>query len=249
MLCLMQLRFYWVLGDIVSIENFREWCNLGCPTCNKKLKPEEQRFRCSNCNDTLAEGVYRYKVSICLMDNTGHTPFTLWDRECIDFFGKTSGTLMLELEKKAGDTTWFPEEIESLIDQKALFRIQIKKRSEENTYKGTFCKGIVSMIQTASVVALYVEDEKEQTVKEDTSPEKVGSSASIGEKIARKGKLVSTKKENRSPIDLSDTPLECTQREVEVELTDEIKHNLNDEFSTNGKVKKLKMKIKQEPGV
>ncbi|CAH9099353.1 unnamed protein product, partial [Cuscuta epithymum] len=50
--------FYWVLGDIVSIENFREWCYLSCPTCNKKLKPEEERFRCSNCNETLAEGVY-----------------------------------------------------------------------------------------------------------------------------------------------------------------------------------------------
>ncbi|CAH9089044.1 unnamed protein product [Cuscuta europaea] len=51
---------YWVLAEIVYIENYREWCYLSCPTCHKKLQPEEERFRCTTCSMSMAEGVYRF---------------------------------------------------------------------------------------------------------------------------------------------------------------------------------------------
>ncbi|CAH9136111.1 unnamed protein product, partial [Cuscuta epithymum] len=160
---------YWVLAEVVSIENFREWCYLGCPTCHKKLTPEEERFRCTNCSVTLAGGVYRYKVSVCIMDNTGHGNFVLWDRECIEILGKTSSSLMAEVEKKTGDPTRFPEDIESLVDKKAIFKIQLKKKSEENAYRGGISLGVLSMIQDPNVLAMY---EGKQDIGTDESDEK-----------------------------------------------------------------------------
>ncbi|CAH9101944.1 unnamed protein product [Cuscuta europaea] len=90
---------YWLLGEIVSLDNYKDWCYLSCPTCNKKIKPEDERFRCITCDTTLPEGILRYKVSVCVMDDSGHTTFTLWDRECIDIVGKTTAALRNEVEK------------------------------------------------------------------------------------------------------------------------------------------------------
>ncbi|CAH9069080.1 unnamed protein product [Cuscuta europaea] len=250
-------EIYWVLGEIVSIKNTREWCYLRCPTCHKKLVPEE-RFRCSTCSVTLGEGVYRYKVSVCIMDNTGHGNFILWDRECIEILGKTSASLMAEVQKKTCDPTRFPEDIESLIDKNGIFKIQLKKRGEENAYKCSVSLGVVSMIRDPNVLAMY-EGNHEQLVSNEShecTPEKIGSCSnlegndnSIREKSSvtkGKGKRISAEKEVTAPIELSDSPVASTQREVIVELDDKIKRNLNDEFSGNGNGKKLKIKIKQE---
>ncbi|CAH9116482.1 unnamed protein product [Cuscuta europaea] len=90
---------------------------------------------------------------------------------------------------------------------------------------------------------------------DESTPEKIGSNANLGETSIRekstvskgKGKRISAEKEVSAPIELPDTPTECTQREVNVELNEVVKRNLNDEFSSTGNGKKLKIKIKQEP--
>ncbi|CAH9109024.1 unnamed protein product [Cuscuta europaea] len=208
---------------------------------------------------SLADGVYRYKVSVCIMDNTGHGNFILWDMECIEILGKTSASLMAEVEKNTGDLTRFPEDIESLVDRKGIFKIQLKKQSEENAYKCGISLGVVSMIRDPTVLAMYEGKQEHlgRNESNETTPEKVDSNANnadnsnnIREKSTvtkGKGKRISAEKEVIAPIDLPDTPTTSTQREVNVELTEEIKRNLNDEFSSNGNGKKLKIKIKQEP--
>ncbi|CAH9108942.1 unnamed protein product [Cuscuta europaea] len=165
---------------------------------------------------------------------------------------------MVEAQKKTGDPTRFPEDIESLIDKKGIFKIQLKKRGEENAYKGSISLGVVSMIRDPNVLAMY-EGKHEQLVSNEShecTPEKIGSCSnlegndnSIREKSTvtkGKGKRISAEKEVTAPIELSDSPVASTQREVVVELDDEIKRNLNDEFSSNGNGKKVKIKIKQE---
>ncbi|CAH9138651.1 unnamed protein product [Cuscuta epithymum] len=238
---------YWIIGDIVSLENYREWCYLGCPTCHKKLKPEDDRFMCTNCHVTMADGVYRYKVSICIMDQTGHSTFILWDRECIEVFGKTSAFLMAEMEKKTEDQTRFPEDIESLVDQKGLFKIQLKTKSEENTYKKTKSFTVVTMIRDPKVLALY-ETDKEQISVHDTPTAKIGSSLNDGEGSTARKKMKDVQtQEVVEAIDLPDSPPLGTQKEVEVEMDGQLKRNLIDEFSTSGAGKKLKIKVKEEP--
>ncbi|CAH9071314.1 unnamed protein product [Cuscuta europaea] len=147
---------YWILGDIVSIDNYREWCYLSCPMCNKKLQPEDDRFRCNNCNISLPGGTLRYKVPVCIMDDSGHASFTLWDKECIEVIGKTAAASRKEVEKKTGDAQHFPEDIEALIDQKGLFKVQVKTRAESSSYQGPLSYGVVAMIRDPTILALYV---------------------------------------------------------------------------------------------
>ncbi|CAH9129513.1 unnamed protein product [Cuscuta epithymum] len=103
---------------------------------------------------------------------------------------------------------------------------------------------------------MYEKKEHLETMEGDEStPEKIGSNENLGETsngekstvTKGEGKRISAEKEVSAPIELPDTPTECTQREVNVGLNDEVKRNLNDEFSSSGNGKKLKIKIKQEP--
>ncbi|CAH9120079.1 unnamed protein product [Cuscuta europaea] len=87
-----------------------------------------------------------YKVSVCILGQTDHATFILWDPECIEILGEACGGQMSEVEKKIGDPTRFAEDIESLIDQKGLFKTQLKKRAEDNTYRGTQSFGVVTLI-------------------------------------------------------------------------------------------------------
>ncbi|CAH9104002.1 unnamed protein product, partial [Cuscuta epithymum] len=117
---------------------------------------------------TLAEGVYRYKVSVCIMDNTGHGNFIIWDRECIEILGKTAASLKAEVEKKTGDASHFPEDIESLVEQRGIFKIQLrKKKAEENAYNDGISLGVVSIIRDPNVLALYEQKVNMETNESD----------------------------------------------------------------------------------
>ncbi|CAH9115491.1 unnamed protein product [Cuscuta epithymum] len=165
---------YWVLAEIVCIENFREWCCLSCPTCHKKLQPKEDRFWCTTCSMILAEGVYRYKISVCIMHNTGHGNFIIWDKECIEILGKASASLKVEVEQKTGDPTRFSKDIESLVDKKGIFKIQLrKKKAEENAYSDGISLGVVSIIRDTNVLAMYEQKEHlEINECDERTPEK-----------------------------------------------------------------------------
>ncbi|CAH9094912.1 unnamed protein product [Cuscuta europaea] len=103
------------------------------------------------------------------------------------------------------------------------------------------------MIRDPKVLALYEADKEQQSVH-DPPTEKIGSSLHNGESSTarKKGKDVQ-KQEVVEAIDLPDSPPPGTQKVVEVEMDGQLKRNLIDEFSTSGAVKKLKIKIKEEP--
>ncbi|CAH9115489.1 unnamed protein product [Cuscuta epithymum] len=191
------------------------------------------------------------------MHNTGHGNFIIWDKECIEILGKASASLKVEVEQKTGDPTRFSKDIESLVDKKGIFKIQLrKKKAEENAYSDGISLGVVSIIRDTNVLAMYEQKEHlEINECDERTPEKIDSNANLGETSNReksivtkgKGKRISAEKEISAPIELPDSPTASTQREVNVELNGEIKRNLNDEFSSSENGKKLKIKIKQEP--
>ncbi|CAH9050752.1 unnamed protein product [Cuscuta europaea] len=259
---------YWLLGDIVSLDNYKEWCYLSCPTCNKKIKPGDERFRCITCDTTIPEGVLRYKVSVCVMDDSGHATFTLWDRECIDIVGKTAAALRKEVEKKTGDPTHFPEDIEALIDQRGIFKIQIKARDESSSYKGPVSYGILAMIRDISILDLYTKNESHALeMDENTNVEKSGSTrneiedGTASSKSKQKTVLIEdddfvspTQVENKDDrraaekgkeVDCLETP--TANRTVGgIEGNDQLKRNLNDQFSANVNIKRRSIRVKQE---
>ncbi|CAH9120969.1 unnamed protein product, partial [Cuscuta epithymum] len=103
----------------------------------------------------LAEGVLRYKVSICVMDDIGHASFTLWDRECSEILGKSAARLRREIIEKTGDPNHFPEEIEAVIEKKGLFKVQVKNKPEGSSYKGNNSFGVLSMFRDPAILSMY----------------------------------------------------------------------------------------------
>ncbi|CAH9081372.1 unnamed protein product [Cuscuta europaea] len=218
--CLTHDGTYWLLGDIVSIDNYREWCYLNCPTCNKKLQPDDDRFKCINCNISLSGGTLRYKVTVCIMDDSGHTSSTLWDRECIEVIGKTAVTLRKEVEKKTGDVMHFPEDIEALIYQKALFKVQVKTRAESSSYQGPLSYGVVAMIRDPKLLALYAKAPEQEPGLENLSEvEKSGFDANDDLEVATDINIKEGHSEDKAFVTEDEDAVTPTQvQEVEIGL-------------------------------
>ncbi|CAH9066780.1 unnamed protein product [Cuscuta epithymum] len=236
---------YWILGDVVSIENFREWCYLSCNTCNKKLQADDERFVCLNCNLTLPDGILRYKVTVCVMDDSGHSSFTLWDRECLDMLGKTAADLRNEVELRTGDPMHFPEDIESIIEKRGLFKVQLKNKAESSSYKGPISYGVITMIRDDEVLKVYENpNENGKGLEEISDMEKSGSTADNLEGTIPQKKsvdIVDLDKEVEDGV----TPTQTKRKSMRLQEEETLKRNLMGQFSTNGK--KLKTKIKKEP--
>ncbi|VFQ60914.1 unnamed protein product [Cuscuta campestris] len=93
--------YYWILGDVVEIENTNELCYLGCPKCNRKVAPDATRFKC------LGEGQSTMRPP--LFDGTN---YTYW-KERMRIFIQSNNFLLWRIikngeevpMKKVGETT------------------------------------------------------------------------------------------------------------------------------------------------
>ncbi|CAH9124422.1 unnamed protein product [Cuscuta epithymum] len=93
-----------------------------------------------------------------------------------------------------GDPNRFPEDIESLVDQRELFKIHLKKRAEESFYRGTLSLGVSG-----------------------------SSGTECDNSTARKGKGVVVQVKDVGPIEVIDSPLPSTQRDVVLEQTTKLR--------------------------
>ncbi|VFQ80243.1 unnamed protein product [Cuscuta campestris] len=85
----LQDGYFWVMADIVSVENYKDWYYLAYnnKTCSRKVERDGDCFRCGQCAKTMTFVEYKYKVTVTLKDGTGHATFVLWDRECKEIMG------------------------------------------------------------------------------------------------------------------------------------------------------------------
>ncbi|XP_052197176.1 uncharacterized protein LOC127804355 [Diospyros lotus] len=75
-----------------------------------------------------SSGNPRYKLRIRVVDGTSTAFFLLWDRESVQLIGKTARQLRERLALEYSENE-FPDELEDLVGQKALFRIHIKEHN------------------------------------------------------------------------------------------------------------------------
>ncbi|CAH9087181.1 unnamed protein product [Cuscuta europaea] len=106
------------------------------------------------------------------MDDSGHSSFTLLDRECLDIIGKTAASLRKEVEKRTGDATHFPEDIEVIIDKRGLFKVRLKTKAEGSSYKGPMSYGVISMITDQKVLKVYESQKNGNGLEELSDMEK-----------------------------------------------------------------------------
>ncbi|CAH9134581.1 unnamed protein product [Cuscuta epithymum] len=175
---------YWVYGEIVAIDSHKDWSYISCIGCNRKVSPNGDSFCCVSCNSN--DVVLRYKVNVRVVDGTTHASFLLWDREVSCLLGKSAASLKEQVSRRNYGPHYFPSEINSLIDIKALFKVQFKR--ESRSFKGNQTFSVIRMNTDARVLALYsskinaVEEEDEEDeftrlAKEFSGPESMALSS------------------------------------------------------------------------
>ncbi|CAH9116328.1 unnamed protein product [Cuscuta europaea] len=171
---------HWVYGETVAVDNFKDWSYVSCIGCNRKVSPNGDSFWCAACSSN--DAVLRYKVNVRVVDGTSHASFLLWDREVSCLLGKSATSLKEQITRRNFGPHHFPSEINSLIDIKALFRVQFKR--ESRNFKGNQTFSVMKMNTDPKVLALYSakingteeEDEFSRLASQCSGSEKAGSS-------------------------------------------------------------------------
>ncbi|CAH9101094.1 unnamed protein product [Cuscuta europaea] len=144
---------HWVYGEIVAIDSHKDWSYVSCIGCNRKVSPNGENFCCASCFST--DAVLRYKVNVRVVDGTTHASFLLWDREVSCLLGKSDASLKDQIARRNFGPHYFPAEINSLIDIKALFRVQFRR--ESRNFKGNQTFSVLKMNTDSKVLALYAD--------------------------------------------------------------------------------------------
>ncbi|CAH9119160.1 unnamed protein product [Cuscuta epithymum] len=174
LLKLQEARKHWVYGEIVAIDNYKDWSYISCISCNRKVSTNGDSFWCVSCNAN--DAVLRFKVNVRVVDCTTHASFLLWDREVSCLLGKSAASLKEQITRRNFGPHYFPSEITSLIDIKALFKVHVKR--EGRGFKGNQTFSVIKMNTDPKVLSLYsskinaVEEEDEFTrlAKEFSGP-------------------------------------------------------------------------------
>lgn len=88
------MHFTWQLGEyqvarrIVDVESVVDWYYIRKVT-------EKGGMYCGGCKSQWHEGVVRYKVIVRVADESGDAPILIWDRECAELVGVSTGDLRL----------------------------------------------------------------------------------------------------------------------------------------------------------
>ncbi|VFQ90230.1 unnamed protein product [Cuscuta campestris] len=145
------------------------WSYLGFTDCNKKVYPEDARFKCDGCDKTIPHGVYRYKVIVNVVDGTkgGNTAFVLFDKECLNLLGVGAYLLRDSMMERNLDPDMLPHELDALVCRKALFKVYVKKQAGSPIRKGPRIFSIGQIITDPKMMSKYGERTEERTKFDD----------------------------------------------------------------------------------
>ncbi|VFQ74770.1 unnamed protein product [Cuscuta campestris] len=222
--------YYWIMADIVSVENYKDWYYLACnnKTCIRKVYVDGDCFRCEQCAKTMTFVEYRYKVTVTLMDESGHATFILWDRECKEIMGIPASRLRDIMIERNGDDNDFPVELEqAVLSKSGLFKTVLRNATYYTRIKGPRTFGVLNMVTDPKTIAMYKPAVKERKEMDGWSSyefeflnKEVICSGEKGKDMNEKGK----------------------QKITEVYEEDEMHHSLKDSGSST-KAKKAKLCI------
>ncbi|KAH6797786.1 hypothetical protein C2S52_022340 [Perilla frutescens var. hirtella] len=216
-ICIKELS---VIGDG---ENGK-WFYISCKKCHKKLIKEKNRFYCRNCSTYTMDGGMRYKLIIHVGDESGSSPFLVWDKECMQVIGKSAAEFNFDVKEGTNDLD-VPEEIENAFLRKR-FMLKIKVQGGENrTYNSPHSVSI--LIDDPNIISTY-------------STKLLDSQESNTISVLESSNVVADNMFGNSAVD-SDAIVEVGSGLLEEKT---LKRSLLDEFSSTAK--KTKVFIKQE---
>ncbi|KAL3615143.1 hypothetical protein CASFOL_040804 [Castilleja foliolosa] len=118
---------FWVCAIVGSI--IGNWSYLACTKCNKKLERVGLEYICDVCRKTYKTGVYKYKLQLEVLDQTGNVSLLCWDRESEKLIGRPCQELREEYEENLkADRTDLPMSLLKLVDQTVLFKVKVETK-------------------------------------------------------------------------------------------------------------------------
>ncbi|GJR46244.1 nucleic acid-binding, OB-fold, replication protein A, OB domain protein [Tanacetum coccineum] len=153
-----------IIGTIKCVERETKWYYLGCRACNFGVDPKTEEYKdeesglvkkktvgyiCKNksCGE-VSDVLYKFKIQIRVLDNTGSVSLTLFDRIANALLNKEANELV-EKQLKDGAIDVLPEDFNDLLEKKLAFKVDI---TDYNLSKNKYVYGVSQICQEADVI-------------------------------------------------------------------------------------------------
>ncbi|ESW18140.1 hypothetical protein PHAVU_006G016100 [Phaseolus vulgaris] len=113
-----EVNTFIILRTIKHVFNDDDWWYTAC-VCNKAVYQDSKIFFCEKCNKHVMKVSLRYKIKLCIVDETNSTTFILFDREAKLLLNKSSVEIF-ESHDKNGNLS---KEFSNLLDKSFLFKV------------------------------------------------------------------------------------------------------------------------------
>ncbi|GJX76228.1 nucleic acid-binding, OB-fold, replication protein A, OB domain protein [Tanacetum coccineum] len=141
-----------------------KWYYLICRACNFRVDPKTEEYKdeesglvkkktvgyiCKNksCGE-VSDVLYKFKIQIRVLDNTGSVSLTLFDRIANTLLNKEANELV-EKQLKDGAIDVLPEDFNDLLEKKLAFKVDI---TDYNLSKNKYVYGVSQICQEADVI-------------------------------------------------------------------------------------------------
>ncbi|KAL3623237.1 hypothetical protein CASFOL_032053 [Castilleja foliolosa] len=142
---------FWVCAIVGSI--IGDWSYLACTKCNKKLDRVGLEYICDVCHKTTKTGVYKYKLQLEVLDQTGNVSLLCWDRESEKLIGRPCQELREEyVEILKANKTELPVSLLKLVDQTVLFKVKVETKQ---LHKDNAVFMVTRLVTDPDVVSKY----------------------------------------------------------------------------------------------
>ncbi|GJS08321.1 nucleic acid-binding, OB-fold, replication protein A, OB domain protein [Tanacetum coccineum] len=152
-----------IVGTIKCVERETKWYYLGCRACNfgvdtilkdyidedTGVVKKKTIYTCKSksCGD-VTDVLYKFKIQIRVLDNTGSVSLTLFDRIANTLINKDANELV-EKQQKDGKLDVLPEDFNDLLERKFAFKVDI---TYYNLSKNKYVYGISQICEEADVI-------------------------------------------------------------------------------------------------
>ncbi|MCI01814.1 replication protein A1-like protein, partial [Trifolium medium] len=110
-----------VLVRTCDIETAFGWYYQSCTTCSSKVTIRNGSIYCDKVCKQPRTSVPRYKVNLQVIDNSGSTTFTLFDRVVTQMLGRSVQDLLAAMNQDLV----YPTELDTLVDKRMLFKVEV----------------------------------------------------------------------------------------------------------------------------
>ncbi|XP_061352365.1 replication protein A 70 kDa DNA-binding subunit B-like [Gastrolobium bilobum] len=126
-------------GTIKGIESAFNWWYKGCKKCTHSVFEDFGKWYCRNCDIHLPTYHPKFRLQVRVVDGTDSASFVLFDKDTTNLLCLSAAELCEQHFQRGGDLDKYPQEIDALIENSYLFKINVKKTNidsyEESAYQ------------------------------------------------------------------------------------------------------------------